>query len=275
MTRRLALFVGLFAMAFSSVAHAQDKKACLAAVDEGQNLRDQGKLGAAKAQFQICTSKACPTAVIKQCNDWYAEVERDQPSVLFRVKDEAGKEVFDVKVLVDGAPIADSVGGQPLAVDPGARTFRVERKDGKHAELKALVRDGEKARLIELEFQPDFVPAPAATTRTVAAPSAPAAAQRGFEIPLLGWVGGGVFVAGAATTAIFAVMANGDESDLRSSCAPRCSDDDRDGIKTKLVVANVGMFVGIAGLALAGVTTFLANRTTRVGITANGIRGTF
>lgn len=255
-------------LALSSAAFAQDKKSCLAAVDEGQNLRDQGKLAEAKAQFLVCSAKSCPGAVVKQCSDWYAEVEKDQPSVLFRAKDPAGKEVVDVKVIVDGKPVAESISAQPLPLDPSEHSVRFERKDGAVVEDKVVLRVGEKARMIELTFAGPATPA--------TKPPRPEPVKRGFQIPLLGWVGGGVFVAGAATTVVFALMANGAESDLRSSCAPSCTDDDRDSIKTKIVVANVGMFVGIAGLALAGVTTFFANRpASKVGLTANGIGGTF
>jgi hypothetical protein len=277
MKRRLAWLVALAAfggmLTSSSATFAQGKQACLAATEEGQNLRDQGRLNAAKAQFQICSAKPCGAAVAKQCTEWMAEVEKDQPTVLFRAKDAAGKEVVDVKILVDGQPVAESIPAQPLPLDASEHAIRFERA-GAVAEDKVVLRVGEKARVIELAF-----PA-AAEKRSEPAPvTPPPPEKKGFRIPTLGWVGGGVFVAGAATTVLFAVMANGDESDLRSRCAPSCAEADRDAIKTKLIVANVGLFVGIAGLALAGVTTILANRreTTgvHVGLSANGIGGSF
>lgn len=279
---RLAFAFVPLVLTLAPAAFAQDKATCLVAVDEGQNLRDQGKVAQAKAQFQLCSSKSCPAAVTKQCSDWYAELEKEQPSVLFRARDGAtNKELVDVKVIVDGKVVTESISAQPLALDPGAHVIRFERKDGTSLEEKLLLRIGEKARMIELTFRGPDVVTPKVVTPPPAAPE-----KKPFTIPLLGWVGGGVFVAGAATTVIFAVMANGDESDLRSTCAPSCNQDDRDSIKTKIVVANVGMFVGIAGLALAGVTTFMANRPekatartarprVRFGLTASGIGGTF
>lgn len=260
-----------------SVAHAADpdRKACLAAVDEGQKLRDDGKLTDAKKQFLTCSAKTCGAAVSKQCEEWYAEAEKDVPSVLFRAKDGAGKELVDVKVIVDGKKISDSIGAQPLPLDPREHTIRFERADGAGVEDKFVLRVGEKNRMIELAFQP----APVA----VAPPPPPPAPESKLHVPLLGWVGGGVFVAGAATTVIFAVLAHSKESDLRSSCAPHCTSDDRDGVKTKLTIANVGMFVGIAGLAFGGVMTFLANRQpektgsagVHVAVGPTGLAGTF
>lgn len=259
--RRIACLLPVF-LTLSSVAYAQDKKACIAATEEGQNLRDQGKLADAKAQFQICTAKTCGAAVSKQCTEWLAEVEKDQPTVLFRAKDSGGKEVVDVKVLVDGKPVADSIAAQPLALDASEHTIRFERA-GASVEDKVVLRVGEKARVIELAF-----PGPKVEARVVVTTPE----KKGFRVPVLGWVGAGVFVAGGATTAIFALMAHSAEDDLRATCAPSCAQDDRDSIKTKLLVANVGMFVGIAGLALAGVTTVLANRDSGEKAASNGVR---
>lgn len=255
MTRWLGVGVLLAASIVPAVAHADpDRKACLAAVDEGQKNRDEGKLAQAKKQFLTCSAKTCGAAVSKQCEQWYEEVDKDVPSVLFRAKDGAGKEIVDVKVLVDGAKVSDSISAQPLTLDPKEHTIRFEKADGTGVEDKFVLRVGEKNRMIELAF-----PAPA-----VAAPPPPVTPapppESKFHVPLLGYVGGGVFVAGAATTVIFAVMAHSKESDLRSSCAPNCSNDDRDGIKTKLAIANVGMFVGLAGLGVGVVATILANR---------------
>lgn len=263
--KRIAFSIALSTiLTLSSSAFAQDKKACLAATEEGQNLRDQGKLADARAQFQICSAKACGAAVAKQCTEWLAEVDKDQPTVLFRAKDASGKEVVDVKVSVDGKPVAESISAQPLALDAAEHTVKFERA-GAVVEDKVIVRVGEKARVVELVFS-----GPVKTEVKVAPRTTPS----GFHVPLLGWVGAGVFVAGAATTAVFAIMAHGDEDDLRATCAPRCAQDDRDAIKTKLLVANVGMFVGIAGLALAGVTTVMANRGEKTASTAaaNGLR---
>ena len=76
---------------------------------------------------------------------------------------------------------------------------------------------------------------------------------------MLGWVGLGIGVAGGIMTAAFAVSANSDEDNLRSTCAPACDSSEKSGIDTKVALANVGLGVGIAGLGLAVVTTVLAN----------------
>jgi hypothetical protein len=123
-------------------------------------------------------------------------------------------------------------------------------------EDKVILRPGEKNKMVELSFQPKATPP---VVQPVVTPPPPAVEERGFRVPILGWVGLGVGVAGGVMTAVFAISANSAESDLRSTCAPSCDASKKSPIDTKVVLANVGLGVGIAGLGLAVVTTVLAN----------------
>ncbi len=156
---------------------------------------------------------------------------------------------------------ADTIDAHALALDPGDHKVRFERADGRAIEEKVLLRPGEKNRLIELTFQVKTA-APAEASKPVA-PVRPPETDHGFRIPLLGWVGLGVGVAGGVMTAAFALSANGDEKDLRSTCAPACDSSKKSSIDTKVLLANVGFGIGIAGLGLAVVTTVLANTGTK------------
>lgn len=252
----LAIAVGIAAesLSIASPAHAGAKE-CVAAADEGQKLRDDGKLNAAREKFIACAAKACPGAVSKQCSQWLLEIEHDMPTLTFRALDEQGKETIDVKVVVDGGTVSQSIDAHALALDPGEHTVRYERPDGRAMEEKVMLRPGEKNRLIELSFQ--VKPPPVEPPKVVPLPAVEP--DHGFRIPLLGWVGLGVGVAGGVMTTAFAVSANSDESRLRSTCAPACDPSEKSSVDTKLVLANVGLGVGIAGLGLAVVTTVLAN----------------
>jgi hypothetical protein len=254
--RMLAIAVGLAAapLSVASPAHAGPKE-CVAAADEGQKLRDDGKLNAAREKFIACAAKTCPGVVSKQCSQWLVEIEHDMPTLTFRALDEQGKETIDVKVVVDGGTVSQTIDAHALALDPGEHKVRYERPDGRAIEEKVMLRPGEKNRLIELSFQ--VKPAPVETPKVVLPPPVPE--DHGVRIPLLGWVGLGVGVAGGVMTAAFAISANGDESHLRSTCAPACNPSDKSSVDTKLVLANVGLGLGIAGLGLAVVTTVLAN----------------
>ena len=253
----IAVGVAAASLATTTAAYAGPKE-CVAAADEGQKLRDDGKLNAAREKFIACAAKACPGAVSKQCSQWLVETEKDMPTMTFRALDDQGKETVDVKVMVDGGKVSDTIDAHALALDPGEHKVRFERADGRAIEEKVLLRPGEKNRLIELTFQVKTAPAP--EPPKVVAPPAPAPeADHGFHIPLLGWVGLGVGVAGGVMAAAFALSANSDESHLRSTCAPACDSSEKSSIDTKVLLANVGFGVGVAGLGLAVVTTVLAN----------------
>ena len=232
-------------------------KECVAAADEGQKLRDESKLNAAREKFITCAAKACPSVVSKQCSQWLIETEKDMPTMTFRALDDQGKETVAVKVMVDGAKVSDTVDAHALALDPGEHKVRYERADGRAIEEKILLRPGEKNRLIELTFQVKVVAAVEAPKPI--APPPPAEPDDGFRIPLLGWVGIGVGAVGIASTVILASSANSAETDLRNTCAPSCDPSLKSSIDTKVALANVGLVVGIAGVGFAAVVTVLAN----------------
>lgn len=259
--RITSLGVGIVSLLLiaSPAGAAPTQKECLAAADDGQKLRDDGKLVSARDKFILCASKTCPNVVAKQCNQWLSDAEREMPSVTFRAIDDNGKEILDVKVYVDDKQVAQVIEAKALQVDPGEHRVKFERADGKSVEDKVLLRPGEKNRLIEISFQvkapPPVEPPPKpATPEPTPEPDRPP-----FRIPTLGWIGLGVFAAGGITTIAFASMANGDETDLRERCAPTCPESEKSGIDTKIAIANVGLFVGLAGLGLAVVTTVLEN----------------
>jgi hypothetical protein len=285
-SRTLAASLAIVTVALAAPsAHAggPDRKECIAAADDGQRLRDEGKLGAARDKFLTCAAKGCPAVVAKQCGQWLEETDGEIPSISFRVLDREGKEILDARVIVDGRTISESVDARALSTDPGEHTVRVER-DGAFVEEKVLLRPGEKNRIVELAFKPAAPVAPAAPAVVAPPPAKPEPTK--LHVPLLGWIGVGVAVAGGVTTAAFAIMANDDESQLRSTCAPACPESERSAIDTKVLVANIGLGVGIAGLGFAIVTTVLANtgpkaapRTARTGLafdfSPTGIRGAF
>lgn len=252
--------LGLLLASTTASAAPPTQKECIAAADDGQKLRDDGKLVSARDKFILCAAKSCPNVVAKQCNQWLSDAEREMPSVTFRAIDDNGKETLEVKVSIDDKVVAQSIEAKAVAVDPGEHKVKFEKADGISVEDKILLRPGEKNRLIELSFQTKAPPPPVAETPKPVPPVEPAPEpSRGFRIPTLGWVGLGVFAAGGITTIAFASMANGDESDLRDRCAPTCPESEKSGIDTKIAIANVGLFVGLAGLGLAVVTTVLEN----------------
>ena len=112
-------------------ALADEKAACLDASSKGQTLRDQHKLVEARQQLRVCAAGGCPSVVQTDCAAWLADVEKAIPTVVLAAKNGAGADLFDVKVSVDGQPLASRLDGQALPLDPGPHAFRFEGADGR------------------------------------------------------------------------------------------------------------------------------------------------
>ncbi len=240
---------------------AESRKACAQAANKGQELRDAGKLLEAREQFVACARDACPSIVSKQCTTWLQNVDRDTPTVTFRAKDGTGKEVVDVHVSIDDVSRADSLDGRAMPLDPGPHRLLFERA-GQVMEQDVTIRVGEKDRIIDVVF-PSPVPATPRPAAPAEPPPAPAAAEpapsRGFHIPLVSVIAGGVGLASFGAMTVFAISASNEEKSLRSSCAPGCSQSSVDSVHTKLLLANVSLGVGVASLAVMTVALVLGN----------------
>src|ERR1700735_3119090 len=84
----LALATGL---SWSALCHAADgedeKRACVAAADQGQLVRDAGKYSEATIQFTRCAAEECPSIVRAQCGLWLGQVLEAMPTVVFAMAD--------------------------------------------------------------------------------------------------------------------------------------------------------------------------------------------
>jgi hypothetical protein len=142
------------ALAALPAAARADVEACIHAADAGQKLRDNGSYRQAREQFIACAAEECPGEVRKGCVGWLAEVQKLTPTVVFAARSH-GKEVTDVRVSVDGVPVAGRIDGKPVALDPGEHRFRFERAGEPAAEETAVVVAGERERRISMRLTPD------------------------------------------------------------------------------------------------------------------------
>jgi hypothetical protein len=62
---------------------------------------------------------------------------------------------------------------------------------------------------------------------------------------------GGVGVAGLGVFAGFGLAGKSSQDDLEKTCSPRCSPDDGKSVKTKYLLADIGLGVGVLSLAAA------------------------
>lgn len=248
--------VGLSLVAWTTGSWAQDKEACLDAASKAQKLRSSHWLVEAREQLRICASSTCPTAVQSDCTGWLAEVERSLPTVVVGAKSPGGADRFDVQVTVDGTPLPSKFAGQAVPMNPGAHAFHFQAADGSVVDQQVLVREGEKNQEVSVVIgsapppaQPAPAPsAPSTTTSTTTAPADQGPAGGSSPWKTVGWVAGGVGVAGLGVGAVFGIVAMNDKSSAHCNgdvCAPGSTG----GIRSAALVSDVGWIAG--GLLLA------------------------
>jgi hypothetical protein len=207
---------------------------CVAQSDEGQFLRDHGKLERARSVLVACAREACPSVVRKACAEWLDDVTSRLPSVFVVVADARGASVA-ADVQLDGAPSALAIGAaSPL--DPGFHVFQARAPGKPVAEVKIQLREREKN-----------VP-----VRLVIEDPPPAAAPGERRVPAMTWILGGVALASAGVSFGFWRDAVGTGDGLERTCAPGCTDGEVAPVERSLLVSQVagGVAVGAAALAL-------------------------
>jgi len=228
------------------IARADDAAVCLDAHTRGQRLRKQSKLLEARAALLRCAAGTCPGMVTTDCATWVTELAREVPSVVVALRDDAGREVADARVRIDGRLTGGRIDGRPIELDPGAHQVVVESAAGT-VEQSVVLATGQQNRVVSLTLPDDSA---RGALRTAA------------------WISGGVGLAGLASFAAFAISGQVSYDDLEA-CRPGCSQDDEDSVATRFVVADVSLGVGIAGVAGA-VVLWLVSRPAPHGRPATG-----
>jgi hypothetical protein len=225
--------------ASSKDAAVDEKEACFRAADDGQHLRTTRKLVTARDQFIRCARSVCPALVRKDCAEWLSEVQVTLPSVVFAARDAEGRDIFDVHVSVDGSLVADKLDGTAILVDPGAHVFRFAWEGNGEVEQQTVIREGEKSRILSVSF-----------------PRSEKAGGR--TIPPGVWILGALGLLGGGGFAALALSGESDIKHLRSTCAPGCPSSEVDGARTKIILANASLGVGIASVGVAATWLLLS-----------------
>jgi hypothetical protein len=223
------------------VAFADEREQCANAADQAQQLRDEGKYRRAREQLLVCARDVCPAPIKRDCLDWLTQVESVAPTVVLSAKDGA-KDLSDVKVSVDGAAISEHLDGKPIQLDLGKHTIKFEYA-GQTREETVILGAGQKFRSVSVVFG-------GATATPPATPPADRGG-RGSLVPAL--VVGGIGVLGIGSFAFFGLSGNAAVDDLKK-CKPNCAPSEVDKARTKLIVADISLGVGVVAL---GVATYL------------------
>lgn len=235
--RRTANLIVLLGVVAAKPALADDVEMCVDAATRGQEDRDRGDLSSAHDAFIACAQPECPEAVATSCAEWLADVKRRIPSVVFRARDSQGADLRHLAVRIDATVVLEELTGRSVTVNPGHHRVRFERSDGTFVERELLFAEGEKDRLVVVDWPPASEPSSPAPGRN--------ALPKGF------WVLGGVGVAALGTAGVLGLTAIDDASSLRGSCGPRCPQSELDQLKQTLLFADLAAVVGVVSLGLA------------------------
>jgi hypothetical protein len=262
---KIALVVALSASAVlpATAASADDKAACINAAQQAQNLRDAHKLVEAREQLRVCARRQCPGVVQRDCLTWLGEVEKSLPTVVVTAKDEAGVDIADVKVTVDGDALLDKLDGSAVPMNPGMHAFHFAGSDGATQDRQVLVREGQTnqgvAVVLKKVSATPMAPPPSLVAPAVSpapAPSAPVASGGSSAWKTVGWVLGGVGVVGLGVGTAFGVAATSNKKNANCGTDNLCDAGPLSSARSAAVGADVGFIAGGALLA-AGVALVL------------------
>jgi hypothetical protein len=234
------------------------KKECVAQYELAQSSTRNARLVEARKALLMCSQDGCPALVRTECVELLDGVERNVPSVVFSARWGA-EDVVDVRVLVDGNPIASRLDGAAVELNPGVHTFRFERPGSEPYEQVVLIAEGEKNRVIAATFaKPEPPPGAAGNTSRAPADSPATPAEEYRPIPTLTYVFGGVALAGVGGFVAFGLWGLDQERSLESTCQPFCTDAEVAPVREKLIIADVSLGIAIASSIVA--TVIYVNR---------------
>jgi hypothetical protein len=261
----IAALVALTTLAPS--AHAEDEtrkpagdlvRVCIAASTDGQTLRKQGKLLAARDEMIACARDACPSIVRSHCARWLAEVDAAIPSVVVRAVDAGGADMIGAHLSIDGRPA--KLDGQAVRLDPGPHTVAIESDRGAHKEERVLLAEGETSRVVTLRFSPSGAPVLKDPAAALESP------PRARHAPVGAWVLGGIGVLALGGATYFGLSANSDLNELKTSCSPHCTDAATQPGRTDATLFYVSL--GVGGAVLAGALVWALAFPSHTGTTA-------
>jgi hypothetical protein len=216
-----------------------------------------------------------------ECSRRVADLNGEIPTVIFDVKDAAGRDLTAVQVSMDGEVIAHRLEGTAISIDPGEHTFAFDAEGLPKIERRLVIRVAEKDRHETIAFGGDTPGAPAVTA-TTEVPPAPAEPKEGRARVIAAVAAAGVGVAGVAVGSVFGLLALSRRNGARDACPDLCANASDaakwSSAKSAGTVSTVAFVVGGVGAASAAVIWFAWPRhrdgeaTSQVGIGPAGVQ---
>jgi hypothetical protein len=256
--RAAACLVCLAPLALTGAAGAEpppSKEACSAAYERTQVFDRESALVQAREQSILCAKRECPEFVQKECLEWLEDLDARIPTILIEAYDRVGARVDDVTVLFDGVVLARTLDGVEMRVDPGAHQLTFQRRGERTVIQDITLRERDKRKIVVVRFSPS--PADAAPTASASASAAPAGSGAPAGTPAMrvaAYVTGATAFASLVAAVSLGAVAVAEQGELAGRCSPKCSSGEIEGLRGKAIAADV---LGVAGLAMAGVATYL------------------
>lgn len=227
-------------------------EACARAAEQAQVEKSHGRLRAAAETLLICVRPSCPAFLRRDCATWQEEVDAGLPSVVISARDTQGHDVANVKVTVDGAPFLEKLDGLAKPLDPGEHDLRFETAGALPTVQHLILREGEKRRAVQVNFDTGPAPKPAETAPAIA--SADAARPREESVSPLVYIFGGAAILSLGGFAYLGATGLDDYNTLKNGCGRTgsCASSDVSSARTKLWVADALLAVGIVSVGAAG-----------------------
>jgi hypothetical protein len=232
---------------------------CAHAYEAGQELRSSGQLISARNTLQSCAQESCPGFIRTDCATWLVEIQNELPTVVVAAHSQ-GRAVAQVHIIVDGRELSSGLDGQALELDPGQYDFEFQAAGMQPLEQRLIIARGERNRLIQIDLEP--LMNELESSRPLEQPEQvprereqvphereqlPTRVPRSLVVP---GVFAGAGVAGLAGFVGFGAWGHSSESRLKKTCSPNCGADSVSAVRTKYLVADVSLGMGIASLVL-------------------------
>jgi hypothetical protein len=264
--RSLWLAFALSLFAHRAAAQAE-LAACVADHKRVQTGREAGLYLESRDAAARCAQAACPQLIREDCAAWYVDLAESTPSIVLDVRDHAGRDVTDARVML-GERVLD-VHGRAIALDPGSHELRVQAANHAPHSERIVLRQGERNRRIAITLQP--VPG---AREPVDSRSAPRFSPAVIALGVVGLVGLSTFAALATSGR---VHHNRLDEDL---CKPGCARSDVNYVNRVYVAADLAAAIGGSAAIAATVLHVLDRRRERrldIGLNPLGmsVRGAF
>lgn len=202
----------------------------------------------ARASALSCSQAECPALLRTDCAGWFADLDRQVPSVVISVR-AGSNDIASATLSIDGKPFPQGLNGDPVELDPGHHTFEVTLPDKPALKREVVLASGEKSRPLVFELPTE------ARAAAVPAPAAAPPAPTHRPVPVVTWVLAGTTVAAAGTGAVFGVLALSKRNDLKNKpqdggCSPYCSDSEVAPVRHLSLTADV--LFGVTAAAAIG-----------------------